>query len=86
LLRGEGVMGLARGFFFAGAPRVVVSDWKVSDKSTRDLMEGFYRGMFEEGLAPGAALRAAKLKELREGGEGSHPHHWAGFVLWGLSE
>jgi CHAT domain-containing protein len=85
-MRGEGVMGLVRGFFFAGAPRVVVSDWKVSDDSTRDLMVAFYGKMRKDGLPPGAALRAAKLEMRKAGGRRAHPYHWAPFVLWGLPE
>jgi CHAT domain-containing protein/Tfp pilus assembly protein PilF len=84
--RGEGMIGLVRGFFYAGAPRVVASDWLVDDDSTRALMVAFYSGMFRRGLAPGAALRAAKLELLRAGGPTSHPYHWAPFVLWGLWE
>jgi CHAT domain-containing protein len=83
LLEGEGVMGLARGFFFAGARRVVVSDWAVSDRATRTLMTEFYRGLLREGLPPGRALRAAKIAALRAGDASSHPADWAAFVLWG---
>lgn len=85
-MRGEGVMGLVRGFFFAGAPRVVVSDWSVSDESTRNLMVAFYTKMLKGGLSPGAALRAAKIEMLKAGGARAHPYHWAPFVLWGLGE
>jgi len=85
LVSGEGVMGLVRGFFFAGAARVVVTDWRVGDRSTVGLMETFYEEL-SEGKRPGEALREAKLKRVREGGELAHPHHWAGFVLWGLAE
>jgi CHAT domain-containing protein len=80
-VRGEGVVGLVRAFFYAGAPRVVVSDWKVPDKSTRDLMVAFYTHLRTGKLAPAAALRAAKLEIMKEY---PHPYHWAGFVLWGL--
>ena len=85
LQRGEGVLGLARAFFFAGSPRVVVSNWKVDDESTRSLMVSTY-ARIAEGAAPGAALRAAKLERFRRGGVRAHPYHWAAFVLWGLSE
>jgi CHAT domain-containing protein len=81
---GEGVIGLVRGFFYAGCPRVVVANWRVSDESTRHLMEAFYRRMLADGLAPAAALREAKLEMLRAGDPRAHPWHWAGFVLWGL--
>ncbi len=83
ILQGEGVMGLARGFLHAGASRVVVSDWAVSDEAARALMESFYRRMLREGRSPGEALRAAKIEALRSGGPLAHPAHWAAFVLWG---
>jgi CHAT domain-containing protein len=83
---GEGVLGLVRGFFHAGCPRVVVSDWRVPDASTGALMLAFYRQMAEHGLAPAAALRAAKLEFLRAGGARAHPREWAAFVLWGLPD
>ncbi len=83
---GEGVLGLVRGFFHAGCPRVVVSDWRVPDASTGALMVAFYRQMAEQRLAPGAALRAAKLDFLRAGGPRAHPREWAAFVLWGLPD
>lgn len=85
-VHGEGVRGLVRAFFFAGCPRVVASNWKVGDASTRDFMVEFYKQRTREGLAPAAALRAAKLESLRTGGERAHPFHWAAFVLWGLAE
>jgi len=83
ILRGEGALGLARAFLFAGASRVVASDWAVSDEATRALMVAFYRGMLRDGLSAPEALRAAKLQALRAGGPASHPAHWAAFVLWG---
>ena len=84
LERGEGVWGLVRGFFAAGTPSVVVADWRVPDGSTRELMLAFYRHLVAGDLPPAEALRRAKLELLRRGGAEAHPHHWAGFVLWGL--
>jgi len=62
----------------------VVTNWKVADEDARALMVSFYTKMIKDGLAPGAALRAAKLERLRSR-SGSHPYHWASFVLWGVS-
>ena len=73
-----------RGFFAAGTPSVVVADWRVPDGSTRELMLAFYRHLVAGDLPPAEALRRAKLELLRRGGAEAHPHHWAGFVLWGL--
>ncbi|HEU0175852.1 MAG TPA: CHAT domain-containing protein, partial [Blastocatellia bacterium] len=37
-IKGEGLIGLTRGFMYAGAPRVVASLWKVDDRATSELM------------------------------------------------
>src|SRR6185295_13830918 len=60
-IRGEGLVGLTRGFMYAGAPRVVASLWNVNDRATAELMRRFYRAMLSEGMRPAAALRAAQL-------------------------
>ncbi len=81
-LRGEGVVGLTRGFLYAGAPRVVASLWEVQDKATRELMVRFYRQMIEQKSKPGAALRAAQL-ELLDSNPWNSPYYWAPFVVQG---
>jgi CHAT domain-containing protein/Tfp pilus assembly protein PilF len=81
-LRGEGVGSLTRAFLYAGAERVVVSLWSVSDKPTAALMASFYKGMLRQGLPPAAALRAAQLSVAGRNGWES-PYYWAGFVLQG---
>ena len=86
LVAGEGVSGLARGFFIAGVPRVVVSAWVVSDASTAPVLVAFHRGVEAEKKPYAAALRAAKLAALARGGAAAHPSAWAAFTLWGLPE
>lgn len=81
-IRGEGLVGLTHGLFFAGAERVAVSLWRVSDRSTSELMERFYRSLLRDGLAPAAALRSAQLSMLGDPGR-APPYRWAGFVLQG---
>jgi CHAT domain-containing protein len=81
-IRGEGLVGLTRGFMYAGAPRVVASLWKVGDLGTAQLMSFFYRGMLKEGLRPAAALRAAQVAMLKQK-RWQAPYYWAGFVLQG---
>jgi len=81
-VRGEGIMGLTRGFLYAGVPRVVASLWKVQDKTTAELMERFYRALWRNHLAPAAALRDAQLS-LRRDPRYRDPYSWAGFVLQG---
>src|SRR4029450_6026842 len=53
-VNGEGLIGLTRGFMYAGAPRVVASLWRVDDRATAELMKRFYQGMLGEGSGPGA--------------------------------
>ena len=82
VIKGEGMVGLTHGFMSAGAARVMVSLWRVSDRSTAELMQRFYRKMLEEGLPPAAALRAAQISMWRQE-RWEAPHAWAGFVLQG---
>jgi CHAT domain-containing protein len=81
-VRGEGLMGLTRGFMYAGAPRVVASLWRVDDRATAELMKRFYRGMLKDGLPAAAALRAAQVSMLKEI-RWSAPYYWAAFTLQG---
>jgi CHAT domain-containing protein/Tfp pilus assembly protein PilF len=83
-VRGEGMIGLTRGFMYAGAPRVVVSLWRVNDEATAELMKRFYRHMLGKGRLPAsAALRRAKIEMVEGGTTWSAPYYWAGFVLQG---
>jgi CHAT domain-containing protein len=79
-LEGEGLLGLTRGFFHAGASAVIASLWKVDDRATAELMKRTYRKMFTDGLPPSAALRAAQASMSTDGW---HPYDWAGFVFQG---
>jgi CHAT domain-containing protein len=81
-LSGEGLVGLTRGFLYAGADRVVASLWQVDDESTAELMRRFYRGMLRDGRRPPDALRTAQL-EMSRHPRWSAPFYWAGFVLQG---
>lgn len=81
-IRGEGLVGLTRGFMYAGAARVLASLWSVEDRATAELMATFYRGMLRDGLSPAAALRQAQLEVARKPSWRS-PFYWAGFSLQG---
>ncbi|MEM7351955.1 MAG: CHAT domain-containing tetratricopeptide repeat protein [Acidobacteriota bacterium] len=81
-MRGEGLVGLARGFLYAGTPRLVASLWQVEDRATAELMQRFYRGLWRESLPPAAALRQAQLS-IRQERRWRDPYFWAGFVLIG---
>jgi CHAT domain-containing protein/Tfp pilus assembly protein PilF len=81
-IKGEGLVGLTRGFMYAGAPRVVASLWQVSDLATAELMKHFYRGLLKDGMRPAAALRAAQLEMIKQK-RWSSPYFWAAFALQG---
>ena len=81
-VRGEGLIGLTRGFMYAGAPRVVASLWKVDDAATAELMGEFYHSMLTEGMRPAEALRAAQRRMLQQPRRQS-PYYWAAFTLQG---
>ena len=79
---GEGLVGLTRGFMYAGASRVVASLWKVDDVATAELMSRFYRGMLKDGMRPAAALRQAQIEMLAQP-RWADPYYWAAFTIQG---
>lgn len=81
-IRGEGLVGLTRGFMYAGAARVGTSLWKVDDSAMAMLMGRFYQAMLKEGKSPAAALRAAQLEMLKQR-RWQSPYYWAAFILQG---
>jgi CHAT domain-containing protein/Tfp pilus assembly protein PilF len=81
-VRGEGLVGLVRGFMYAGSPRVVASLWKVDDAATADLMKRFYRNMIGKQMRPAAALRQAQT-EMWKQRRWRHPYYWSAFALQG---
>jgi CHAT domain-containing protein len=81
-IKGEGLVGLTRGFMYAGAARVVVSLWNVNDRATSELMTKFYQKMLKQGERPAAALRAAQVEMWRQK-QWQSPYYWAAFTLQG---
>jgi CHAT domain-containing protein len=79
---GEGLVGLTRGFMYAGAPRVVASLWRIDDRATAELMKRFYQGMLRERLRPAAALKAAQVSMWKDK-RWQAPHYWAAFTFQG---
>ncbi len=81
LYEGDELLGLTRGFLYAGTPSMLVSLWRVNDRSTTMLMRRFYEGL-EEGLSKPRALQqaAGAVKESFP-----HPYYWAPFILMGKS-
>jgi CHAT domain-containing protein/tetratricopeptide (TPR) repeat protein len=81
-ISGEGLVGLTRGFIFAGAARVAASVWNVDDEATAEFMKKFYEGMLKEHQSPAQALRSAQVWMLGQKTWRS-PYYWAAFVLQG---
>jgi CHAT domain-containing protein len=80
-LESEGIIGLPRGFLYAGAKSVIASLWKVNDAATAKLMSSLY-ARIRRGETPSSALRGAQLEMLHDQ-QWSKPYYWAGFVLQG---
>ncbi|MCX6564184.1 MAG: CHAT domain-containing protein [Candidatus Aminicenantes bacterium] len=80
-VRGEGIEGLNRAFFYAGASSVLMTLWSVNDEAGSQLMERFYRRLRAADPITDA-LRAAKLDLIRSPAF-SHPYYWAGYVVTG---
>jgi CHAT domain-containing protein len=81
-VKGEGLIGFTRAFYYAGASRVLVTLWKVGDEPSAEFMRHFYQALLVRGLRPPAALRAAQLTMAKDARWHS-PYYWAGFVLHG---
>lgn len=81
-VRGEGLIGLTRGFMYAGARRIVASLWKVDDAATAEFMKHFYQNLLQKKLSPVAALRAAQ-NEMKQIPRFKPPYFWAGFIIQG---
>jgi CHAT domain-containing protein len=81
-IKSEGLIGLTRGFLYAGAPRVVATLWEIDDRTTAEAMKRFYEGMLARGERPAAALRAAQVSMWRTKGWDA-PYYWAAFTFQG---
>ena len=76
----EGILGMTKAFFEAGAKSVVVSLWTVNDKYTAKFMTLFYKNL-SEGFDKSEALRQAKIEFIKK--YSPNPYYWAAFVLSG---
>lgn len=82
-IKGEGIVGITRGFMYAGAKRVVASLWKVDDEATAELIYHFYKAMLgKQRLRPASALREAQIEMLNQKRWNS-PYYWAVFTVQG---
>jgi hypothetical protein len=77
---GEGVMSIARGFAYANCPSLVISLWKINDRTSAKIMSHFYKYL-SAGENLNKALGNAKINYIAEAGEfSSHPAYWAAFL------
>jgi CHAT domain-containing protein len=76
---GDEVLGLTRGFLYAGARALLASQWRVNDATTAEFMQLFYRHL-QDGADAAAALRRT-MAEIRA--QRPHPYYWAPFFLTG---
>lgn len=81
-IKGEGLVGLTRGFMYAGAPRVIASLWQIDDRASAEFMKRFYQGLLGKKLRPAEALRAAQVS-MQNDKRWHAPHYWAAFTLQG---
>jgi CHAT domain-containing protein len=83
LMKGEGVMSLARGFMYAGCPSIVMTLWEVSDKSGAKLMQDYYQSLIK-GKSKAKALQEAKINFLKKADNlKANPYFWSTYVLIG---
>jgi CHAT domain-containing protein len=83
LQKGEGVMSLARGFFYAGCPSIIMTLWNVEDVSSSTIMIEFYRNL-KNGFSKDEALRKAKDSYIAGADPlKAHPYFWLGYVSIG---
>jgi tetratricopeptide (TPR) repeat protein len=81
ILGGDDLVGLSRGFIYAGTPSILATLWKVDDPATSQLMEVFYKN-WKQGMSKPEALRKAQL-DLKNIPQFKHPYYWAPFVMFG---
>jgi CHAT domain-containing protein len=81
VMKGDELIGLSRGFLYAGTPSLLVTLWEVADESTARLMVTFYENV-RLGMSKPEALAEAQ-RTLKDKEQYEHPFYWAPFVLIG---
>ena len=81
--KAEGILGMQKAFYEAGAKSLVISLWDVSDKYTAKFMAEFYKQL-SEGKSKAEALRYAKINFIKN--YSANPYYWSAFVLYGNTE
>jgi CHAT domain-containing protein/Tfp pilus assembly protein PilF len=81
----EGLTGLAKAFFYAGARSLLVSHWEVQSEPTVKLTTGLIRALTTDpSIGRSEALRRSILAMIDSASDSeNHPIAWAPFVLAG---
>jgi CHAT domain-containing protein len=83
LSSGEGILSLARGFLYSGSQSVVMSLWKIEDRSGTEIVSGFYDNL-KRGMSKSKALRKSRYRYLNNASQlRSHPYFWSSLVVFG---
>ncbi len=83
MVKGEGLLSLARGFQYAGCPSMVAAQWRVDDFSGSDIMISFSQQLMK-GQQKGKALQKAQLQYIENSDPlRSHPYFWASYQIIG---
>lgn len=83
MLKGEGMLCLARGFMYAGCPSLVMTLWEINDRTGSKLMQNFYKYL-SQGKSKDEALRLSKLDYLSTSDDmQANPYYWAGYINFG---
>lgn len=85
----EGLSGLARSFFFAGARNLAVTHWYVPSEATVSLVTGMVkRKKAEPDLSWSEALRRSQLELIDATGPDhfAHPASWGAFFIVGVEK
>jgi CHAT domain-containing protein len=83
LLRGEGVMSLARAFQYAGSQRVLTTLWQADDRAGSSLNQAFFKEL-ADGVSVEEALQKARIQWLQQSDTyHSHPYFWSAYVMIG---
>jgi len=86
LQTGEGVMSLARGFFYSGSPSVIMALWEVDDRSGSDMVKRFYKNI-KKGHTKSLSLRKARLEYLDNADQmRAHPYFWGALMVMGSDD
>ena len=80
-ITGEGLIGLSRAFFYAGARSVVATLWNLNDRFAAEFVERFYSEL-NQGHSSEEALRRAKVAYINHP-RYSHPFYWSSLVMLG---